>query len=46
MENENFEGVYCRCGETEEIVEIFIYEYSFFLCGSCKKEYLRSAANG
>ncbi len=36
----------CKCIAPEEIYEIFINEYSFLLCGSCRAEYLRSAANG
>jgi hypothetical protein len=43
MNNDN--KYICKCREPEEIYEIFINEYSFLLCGSCRAEYLKSAAN-
>jgi hypothetical protein len=41
LENELCE----ECNECEAIVEIFIDDYSFLLCGYCRLKLLRSAAN-
>lgn len=34
-----------ECLENKAIVEIFIEDNFLLLCGSCRAEYLRSAAN-
>jgi hypothetical protein len=44
--NYDFENELCEeCNENEAIVEIFIDEYSFLLCGSCRAGLLKRAAN-
>jgi hypothetical protein len=44
--NYDFENELCEeCNENEAIVEIFIDEYSFLLCGSCRADLLKRASN-